>query len=416
MRGTLKFFFPDAQDLVDESFDFEREERALSRMRHRGDSYAHEIFGRPPYDGMLVSKAIVDERYTLAQQQRLLRVGVRDFLRLDEKTGTSDLPVIGDCGAFSYRDQEVPPYTVDEVVGFYDQARFTYGVSVDHIILAYAPEWDAAPPSSSPEIADAHRRRMLSLNLAADFFQASRQTVFKPIGAAQGWSPRSYADSVAQLQNIGYDYIAIGGLVPLKTPEVLQVLEAINDIRRPQTKLHLLGITRLESLSAFRSFGAYSFDSTSPLLQAFKSDRDNFHLDDKTFVALRIPQVGENAKLKARILSGEVSQEAAQQAERNALKAVKAYALGEEKLSTTLDSLIRYTLIFDEQLAHKPEKVRQRSEQYRATLDARVWEQCDCTICSRLKHHVILFRGAERNRRRGFHNIHNFYSRLKKLT
>lgn len=415
MEPRLKFFFPDAQDLVDESFDFEREERALSRMRHRGDSYAHEIFGRPPYDGMLVSKAIVKDRYTLAQQQRLLRVGVRDFLRLGIATGTADIPVIGDCGAFSYREEEVPPYTVEEVAGFYDQARFTYGVSVDHVILAFEPEWDNASSSSSPEIADAHRRRALSLQLAADFFQVSKQCGFKPMGAAQGWSPRSYADSVAQLQKIGYDYIAVGGLVPLKTPDVLRVLAAINEVRSSKTKLHLLGITRLEKLSEFKSYGAYSFDSTSPLLQAFKSDKDNYHIGEKTFVALRIPQVGENAKLKARILCGEVAQEAAQKAERNALRAVKAYSEGSAPMSTALDALIHYAMLFDEQLAQKPDKVRQRSEQYRATLEARAWEQCDCVICSRIKHHVILFRGAERNRRRGFHNIYNFHQRLERL-
>lgn len=415
MAGRLKFFFPDAQDLVDESFDFEREERALDRMRQRGDSYAHEIFGQPPYDGMLVSKAIVKERYTLAQQQRLMRVGVRQFLRLGPATGTNDLPVIGDCGAFSYRDHEVPPYTVAEVASFYDQARFTYGVSVDHVILAFAPEWDASDPSSSPDIADAYRRRALSIQLAEDFFRESHGNSFKPMGAAQGWSPRSYADSVSQLQKIGYDYIAIGGLVPLKTPEVLRVLAAVSEVRRAGTKLHLLGITRLEQLREFESYGAYSFDSTSPLLQAFKSDKDNYHLKDKSFVALRIPQVGENAKLKARILSGEVAQEAAQKAEREALRAVKAYAENQAPLTEALDALLIYATLFDEHLAQKPAKARQRAEQYRATLESQVWRKCCCAICKKIKHHVVLFRGAERNRRRGFHNLYNFNERLKGL-
>src|ERR1022692_2608090 len=80
----MQFFLPDAQDLVDPSFDFVREERALDRMRQRTDAYAHELFTRPPYDGMLVSKGIVKTRYTLAQQQRLLRLGVHKFLRLDD--------------------------------------------------------------------------------------------------------------------------------------------------------------------------------------------------------------------------------------------------------------------------------------------------------------------------------------------
>src|SRR5437016_824861 len=56
----MKFFFPDAQDLVDPSFDFEAETRSEERVRQRDDLYAHEIFPEPPYDGLLVSKAIVE--------------------------------------------------------------------------------------------------------------------------------------------------------------------------------------------------------------------------------------------------------------------------------------------------------------------------------------------------------------------
>lgn len=412
MHGRLKFFFPDAQDLVDETFDFEREERSVTRLRQRGYSYAHQIFDAPPYDGMLISKAIVEDRYSLAQQQRLLRVGVRDFLRLGESTRTANLPVIGDCGAFSYRNQEEPPYTVEQVAAFYDQAKFTYGISVDHVILAFQPDWDSLPPDAGPEIGEAYRRRDLSIALARDFLEASKSGGFHPMGAAQGWSPKSYADSVKKLQDMGYDYIALGGLVPLKTADVLQVMEKIAEIRKPQTKLHLLGITRLDSLNAFQSYGAFSFDSTSPLVQAFKSDKDNYHFGDRTFIALRVPQVGENAKLKARILSGEVPQEEAVQAERDCLRAIKAYSERSFSVQGALDALMAYVVLFDVQLAKKPAKLAQRAEHYRETLEERPWERCPCSICKRIKHHVILFRGAERNRRRGFHNVQNFYRRL----
>jgi hypothetical protein len=56
----VKFFFPDSQDLVDPSFDFSDETRSEHRVRQRDDHYAHEVFSSPPYDGLLVSKAIVD--------------------------------------------------------------------------------------------------------------------------------------------------------------------------------------------------------------------------------------------------------------------------------------------------------------------------------------------------------------------
>ena len=82
-------------------------------IRHQDDQYAHEVFSKPPYDGILVSKSIVDGtsegsgRYTLAQRHRFYRVGVREFFRL----GDSKLKTMGDCGAFSYIREPVPPVT-----------------------------------------------------------------------------------------------------------------------------------------------------------------------------------------------------------------------------------------------------------------------------------------------------------------
>lgn len=37
------------------------------------------------------------------------------------------------------------------------------------------------------------------------------------------------------------------------------------------------------------------------------------------------------------------------------------------------------------------------------------WRECDCAICSDLGIEVAIFRGNNRNRRRGFHNTHRFY-------
>jgi hypothetical protein len=72
----------------------------------------------------------------------------------------------------------------------------------------------------------------LTLELAAEFLRRRRATnaSFEPLGVAQGWSPTSYAKAVKSLQAIGYDYIALGGMVPLKTVEVEACLSAIEDL------------------------------------------------------------------------------------------------------------------------------------------------------------------------------------------
>lgn len=48
-------------------------------------------------------------------------------------------------------------------------------------------------------------------------------------------------------------------------------------------------------------------------------------------------------------------------------------------------------------------------EGYRETLRARPWDRCDCPICEEYGVEVATFRGNNRNRRRGFHNTHQFY-------
>ena len=117
----VDFFFPDSQDQIDPSYDFERESSSPDRVRQRDDRYAHEVISPAPYTGVLLSKALVDgpgSKYTFAQRHRLYRLGVRRFFRLDEGEGPS-LATLGDCGAFNYVREESPPYSVEEVVDFY---------------------------------------------------------------------------------------------------------------------------------------------------------------------------------------------------------------------------------------------------------------------------------------------------------
>ena len=89
----------------------------------------------------------------------------------------------------------------------------------------------------------------------------------------------------------------------------------ISTVRDPGTQLHLLGITRCSNIGEFASLGVTSFDSTSAFRQAFKDDQDNYHTPDRTYTAIRVPQVDGNPKLKARIQAGRVSQDKAIQLE-----------------------------------------------------------------------------------------------------
>ena len=111
--------------------------------------------------------------------------------------------------------------------------------------------------------------------------------------------------------------------------------------------MHLLGITRCSNMADFASLGVTSFDSTSAFRQAFKDDRDNYHTPDRTYTAIRVPQVDGNPKLKARIQAGRVSQDKAIRLEQACLQALRGYDSGEVDIGHVIDCLDAYEQIFD---------------------------------------------------------------------
>ena len=413
----MKFFFPDSQDFVDPTFDFENERRSADRLRSRDDRYAHEVFDRAPFDGLLISKAIVDgvdasgksAKYSLAQRHRLLRNGVREFFRLDEIEGARRLETMGDCGAFSYVKESKPPFSVNEVIEFYEGCGFDLGLSVDHVILTFDVELDGTFPGLNVVARDCIARQQITLELAAEFKRQHKlqRCRFTPVGVAQGWSPLSYAKAVRHLQRMGYERIALGGMVPLRTNDILAVLEAVNQIRKPGVNLHLLGVTRTDHVEAFDSYGVTSFDTTSPFLRSFKDAKQNYFTSDSAFTALRIPQVQGNARVEKLIRAGVVDQWEARRLEQECLRAVRRFDRGELQINDVLEPLLAY-----EELIGASLKGRDRRQLYTRTLEARPWKSCPCEVCQAIGAEVIIFRGSERNKRRGFHNLFVLYERL----
>jgi hypothetical protein len=405
----MKFYFPDSQDQIDPGFDMVTEERSPLRVRQRDDLYLHEVLRVHVIDGLLVSKAIVDGlpgaagKYTLAQRHRLYREGVRRFFRLNGAPGPW-VETMGDCGAFSYWRNETPPYTPDQVIDFYAECGFDLGISVDHVILGYDPAVDA--DADHPQIQGWAERQQLTLDLAAQFLNRCRvrKAEFEPVGVAQGWSPVSYARAVEELQRIGYSRIAIGGMVPLKTNEILACLRLISTIRDSATQLHLLGITRCARMANFAALGVTSFDSTSAFRQAFKDDKDNYHTSERTYTALRVPQVDGNPAMKKHIQAGRINQRDAAEHEQACLHLLRDYDSGNAPVEEVLEALRGYQEIFGGR--------RDYSRAYREILDASPWKNCPCGICESAGIEVAIFRGSERNKRRGFHNVYAFRQRL----
>jgi hypothetical protein len=393
----MKFYFPDAQDVIYPAYDFINDEYPAHRVRQRDDLYAHEALDPMPYDGMLVSKAIIDGvgssvgKYSQAQRERLYRRGARKFFRLPK-----ELSLLGDNGAFSYIKEHVPPVTVNEVIDFYEACGCDSGISIDHLILDF--EMNATLFDANPEWI---RRRKITLEFAAKFKDEvdKRKIPLEPMGAAQGWSPESYADSVVELQDMGYRSIALGGMVALRTPAILATLDAVKPVLKPDANLHLLGVARPEVMDEFAERGVTSFDSTSPFRAAFMDDRKNYHTRESAYVALRVPQVQGNPRLKRRILAGEISQREAMTLEQECLRVMRALDIGQASNSDALQALAAYEKLTE---PSKPSFV----PFYERTLADAPWRNCECTLCRQHGIELVIFRGSERNKRRGFHNLY----------
>jgi hypothetical protein len=416
----MKFFLPNFEDMVDPEYDFIRDQPSKKRKnRWEHDRFAHEFYSEPIFDGMLVSKASL----TPSAEKHILRAGgVREFTRLDPQ-----LPTMADCGAFTYILEENPIYTVQQVLDYYRDFGFDYGVSLDHLAFVTIEMLEGALKSgkvkekwwdgkTTKQIQE--ERIELTLRNAQEFLDlhADQKPGFVPIGIAQGSSPDRYYGSVEKLIRMGYEYIALGGLVRSSDAEIIAILTKIQPLIRDGIKLHIFGVARLPLIKHFMRLGVTSVDTASPLRRAFLgSGEDNYWtLDGHHYAAIRIPESRTNRRKRGvnhpeEILSnGNLpinSLDDLAELEKRALDSIRAYDNGGATLSQTLDAVLTYDRLFGEKRDHEA--------WYRRTLEDKPWQKCNCEICTQIEVEVIIFRGNNRNRRRGFHNVKIFYDQFR---
>lgn len=410
----MKFIFADSLDYVDPHYDFLTDRSSPARQPYWDDFFPHEILKGAPYDGILVSRGIADRRvasakYTESQARRFRMVGAREFLRYREKHYPGSL-LFGDCGAFAYHKEIDPPYTPENMVEFYEDARFTHGCSVDHIIFQFDPNTYDMKGGTD----EALRRYELTLANAERFLVASKRlgNRFTPIGVIQGWSPYSMGQAARRLKSMGYRYLAVGGMVPLKAAEIHMCLDAIRGVVGPEIRLHILGFAKADNIHEFVRHGISSFDTTSPLIRAFKDAKANYYLPNGSerltyYTALRIPQALESLKLTQGVKVGKLSAETLVTQERAALDSLRSFDKGHASVNEVLDEILIYAESMEYGLTQsaRAKKIEALRARYRATLLAKPWQQCQCSICSDVSVEVIIFRSSNRNKRRGIHNL-----------
>lgn len=421
----MRFIFADSLDFVDPAFDFVADRNGAKRRTHRDDEFPHEFLDSPPYDGILVSRGIVGDalingKYSEAQLMRFRREGARRFLRYSEDRFPGSL-MFGDCGAFTYRAMPLPPYRAEDTVDFYGDGGFTHGCSPDHLIFDFDPADAERPIAEVPE--DVRTRFDVTLDNAAEFIHLSRRLgrQFTPLGVIQGWSATSMADAAGRLVRMGYDYLAVGGTVPLKIDQLCRALAAIKAALPDGVRLHVLGFGKIENLADIERYSVASFDTTSPLVRAFKDSKKNYWVRHENeldyYTAVRIPQAIENNRLKVKAMQGRLDQERVKHLEAAALEAVRGLAGGTASLTETLDAVMAYWALLNwkDETCDKQHRITLAKQRaiYERTLGDRPWEGCSCRVCRESGVEALIFRNSNRNKRRGMHNLHVFHEHLK---
>lgn len=384
MGKRILFFLPFWWDHVYSDFDPWKDNWTTDKQHYQ---FLWELNDNVPFDGVLFSRVKVEDSQTRLREIEKVG-GIRNFLRIPK-----GYPLFGDCGAFGYINEKTPPFDPIETLDFYERMRYDIGCTVDHLIVKATEN-------------QKYERWEITLRNAEIMMNkwSSGNYSFELVGVAQGWDPESYKESVKQLLDMNFKYIALGGLVRSTTPEIIRVLEVCYPLWKDrEIKVHIFGVARWNLFPFYLKYGVTSFDNAYHR-RAWLSGKKNYELNGEGYTAIRIPLTDPGGKKRI-------------PEEQNVFNALRAYEEGKAKPEDVIEAL----KIFEQKLVelglekeNRFERLKGLEEDYLRTLRERPWEKCNCVICKKFGIHVCVFRTNERNMRRGFHNLYQFYSRFQK--
>ncbi|SEM74863.1 hypothetical protein SAMN04489760_1422 [Syntrophus gentianae] len=410
--GRVTYFLPDWDDLLDEHFNFESDKFSGATRKERQDKHCC-ILMKPKRlaDGILVSLAqhVTSKgplkRIIGIESDSLAPKNLRNQFGLDE-----DQSVFGDCGAFSYVNNEMPAISVEQAIALYDLYGFDFGASVDHIPVPVIVrdgkkiELKQDERIARVEITRQNAERFITI-------AKKRHVGFMPVGTIQSLTAAGYADSACYYHDLGYRHLALGGLVPLPDAAVeeivVKVMSVISSLK-PRPWVHLFGIFRPKLQARFRELKVDSFDSATYFRKAWlRSDQNYLATNGKWYAALRVPMTSD-ARTRKKLDQSGVDLATMEVEESHVLKLLSRFDHDEVGINEVLDAVVEY----DERLTRTSDAHSLRKK-YKETLRDRPWSHCDCPFCREAGIHVLIFRGANRNKRRGAHNTLMLYGSLE---
>lgn len=410
--GKTCYFLPDWDDLLDSEFDFQQDSFSGSTREERDDKHCCVLMQPEQMcDGVLVSLA---QRGTSKGPLRRLEgteAGSLSPLPLRQQFGLSpDQYLFGDCGAFSYVNEDDPTISVEQAVALYEVYGFDFGASVDHIPVRKLNKNGKKTFLSNNE---RQERVKTTRENAAVFIEATkeRKAQFNPVGTIQALNPEEYAQYVQEYYELGYRHLAIGGLVPLSDEAIKLIARAVvaaaNKLKeRPW--IHLFGVFRPKLQDVFRELKIDSFDSATYFRKAWlRSDQNYLSTNGKWYAALRVPMTSDG-RTRQRLIEANADIVRLEQEEHKVLSLLCRYDRDEVSTSEVLDAVLSYDCHLE-----RSSEIQSMKKRYKETLEDRPWRKCGCPFCKEIGIHILIFRGANRNKRRGAHNTLMLYKRIQ---
>ena len=424
---VVRYYIPEWDDRIDTDYDFLADKHS---ERHnadpKSDSYMWQIFDdrEIPFDGILISLEAIDGNNGKANEI-VARGGLREYLSLPNR-----LKILADCGAWGYLKKTKPPYDPVKVLEQYEQLGVQEAVTVDHLVL----------PNRDPE-----KRMEITQENGIRGFEAWKtgyKSHFDLLVSVQGLEVSDYVKMFEYYSNQGVTKFAFGGLARKPTPFIHDLISRIvsgtgSTFRTPE-RVHFFGLGRAELFPRFNELERkgimVSFDTASWLRRAWLNGHYYFVEDGKlnTYTSVRVELVdSERSSFRGkRKLGSTTDLERLEQLESQCLEKIRGLAEGKSTPDEFIKNLAafhrkiiegRIEYLREKKLAQgKIEETRkelaetekQLGRLYPNTLVSRPWRRCECKICKRLGVEVIMLRGNNRNRARGFHNVYTMYHKV----
>ncbi len=217
---------------------------------------------------------------------------------------------------------------------------------------------------------------------------------------------------IGEYVEMGYRHIAIGGLVPRSDADARAVICAVHAATQKckhKPWLHLLGIFRPSLQAYFRELGIGSFDSASYFRKAWlRSDQNYLGVDGTWYAAIRIPPLSD-PRTRMRLEKSGLAEDALRKLEAQALRKLRSYDKGHAPLDSALEAILDYDRLLERAELTDSKLVAA----YRETLEKRPWRSCTCPMCRNFGIEILIFRGINRNKRRGAHNTLQLFEQVK---